>query len=402
MSTTKLYIRFSLIISRLNKKGLTAVQCRITYNKHRKDFATGLFVNPNYWNSKKQKLLDSSEQDEYINIQISLIKNKINKAFLMLQIQEEPFTVNDIYNIFKGKSLEKDMGVIEVYDLYNERIKRLIGKEIVLVTYQKYLESERHLKDFIRHQFKTSDKPLRELKMNFIIDYNYYLQTEKNMQQSTVNKTIQRFRKVVKFAIGNDYLDKDPFLLYRAKTVKKEIVFLTKEELKKLEEQTFEIKRLEVIKDCFVFCCYTGLAFKEMVSLQKKHIVKGYDGEDWIKMKRQKTQKELSVPLLPKAKKILRKYASDHDQLLPITSNARFNGYLKEIADVVGIEKKLTHHMARRTFATTVLLFNNVPMEVVSELLGHTKLATTQQSYGKIVQKKVSEEMKRLNKKLTP
>ncbi len=203
-------------------------------------------------------------------------------------------------------------------------------------------------------------------------------------------------RKVVKFAIGHDYLDKDPFLLYRAKLVKKEVVFLSVEELKKLERQTFHIKRIEIIKDCFVFWCYTGLAFKEMVSLKRENIVKGYDGEDWIKMKRQKTQKELSVPLLPKAKKILRKYVSENDQLLPVTSNARFNAYLKEIADVVGIEKRLTHHVARRTFATTVLLFNNVPMEVVSELLGHSKMATTQQSYGKIVQKKVGEEMKRL------
>ncbi len=232
--------------------------------------------------------------------------------------------------------------------------------------------------------------------MSFINEYTYYLKTVKNFQHSTLNKAIQRMRKVVKFAIGHDYLDKDPFLLYRAKSVKKELVFLSVEELKRLEKSTFKIKRLEVIKDCFVFCCYTGLAFKEMVSLRREHIVKGYDGEDWIKMKRQKTQKELSIPLLPRAKKILRRYISDGDQLLPVTSNARFNGYLKEIADLVGIEKRLTHHVARRTFATTVLLFNNVPMEIVSELLGHSKMATTQQSYGKIVQRKVGEEMRRI------
>ena len=207
-------------------------------------------------------------------------------------------------------------------------------------------------------------------------------------------------RKVVKFAIGHDYLDKDPFLLYKAKSVKKEVVFLSVDELKNLEQQTFEIKRLEVIKDCFVFCCYTGLAFKEMSSLKKEHIVKGFDGRDWIKIKRQKTLKTLSIPLLPKAKKIIRKYASESDNVLPVTSNARFNGYLKEIADVVGIKKRLTHHVARRTFASTVLLYNNVPMEVVSELLGHTKLATTQQSYGKIVQRKVGEEMNRVNSRI--
>jgi integrase len=396
MTSIKLYIRFIVKAKELTKKGLAPVRCRLTYNKNRKDFSTGLSVNPEYWDPQKQRLLDQSDQEEIVNMQLSLIRNKLNKAFLMVQIKEESFGVNDIYTIFIGKSLEKDMGILEVWDLHNERIEKLIGKEIVLVTYQKYLESQRHLKDYIRHQFKTSDKPLRELKMSFINDYNYYLKTVKNFQQSTLNKAIQRMRKVVKFAIGHDYLDKDPFLLYKAKSVKKEVVFLSVEELKKLEKQTFNIRRIEVIKDCFVFCCYTGLAFKEMVSLRKEHIVKGYDGEDWIKMKRQKTQKELSIPLLPKAKKILKKYASKSDQLLPLTSNARFNAYLKEIADVVGIEKRLTHHMARRTFATTVLLFNNVPMEVVSELLGHSKMATTQQSYGKIVQRKVGEEMKRL------
>jgi len=396
MNTNKIHIRFIVNKRRLNAAGLTPIKCRLTYNKNRKDFSTGITVNPDHWDPKKQRLLDQSDQEETTNIQLSLIENKISKAFLMLQVGEEPFSVNDIYNQFKGKSLKQDMGIVEVWDLHNERIEKLIGKEIVLVTYQKYLESQRHLKDFIRHQYKVSDKPLRGLKMSFINEYVYYLQTVKNFQQSTLNKAIQRMRKVVKFAIGHDYLDKDPFLLYRAKSVRKELVFLTVEELQRLEKQTFNIMRIQVIKDCFVFCCYTGLAFKEMVSLRRENIVKGYDGEDWIKMKRQKTQKELSIPLLPKAKKILRRYRSKDDQLLPVTSNARFNGYLKEIADVVGIEKRLTHHVARRTFATTVLLFNNVPMEVVSELLGHSKMATTQQSYGKIVQKKVGEEMAKI------
>ncbi len=174
------------------------------------------------------------------------------------------------------------------------------------------------------------------------------------------------------------------------------------EELKKLEEKTFKIKRIQIIKDCFVFCCYTGLAFKEMTNLKKEHLVKGHDGMDWLRIKRQKTNKTVSIPILPKAQRIIDKYESDSEYVLPVTSNARFNSYLKEIADVVGLTKNLTHHMARRTFARTVLLYNDVSMEIVSELLGHMKLATTQQSYGKIVQKRVGEEMKWLNEKLTP
>ena len=167
--------------------------------------------------------------------------------------------------------------------------------------------------------------------------------------------------------------------------------------MKNLEDKTFEIKRIQVIKDCFIFCCYTGLAFKEMSNLKKEHLVIDNSGMNWIKIKRQKTNKTLSIPILPKAQMIIDTYMTEENEnILPKISNSNFNAYLKETANLCGITKKLTHHMARRTFASTVLLYNNVPMEIVSELLGHTKLTTTQQSYGKIVQKKVGEEMMRL------
>jgi len=300
MNTIKLYIRFIFNKNRLNLNGNVLIKCRLTYNKKRKDFSTGISVNPDYWDPKKQRLLDKSDQEETINMQLSLIKNKLSKAFLMLQIKEEAFSVNDIYNLFQGKSLEKDMGIIEVYNLHNERIERLIGKEIVQVTYDKYLESLKHLKSFILWKYKTTDKPLRGLKMGFIQDYDFFLKSEKNMQLSTLNKAIQRFRKVLKFAIGHDYLDKDPFLLYKVKTVKKEIVFLTKEELSKLENHKFKLPRLQMIKDCFVFCCYTGLAFKEMSNLRKSNIKKEY--ENHLKKLARKYPDKFSVKITSKSK----------------------------------------------------------------------------------------------------
>ena len=168
MNTIKLHIRFIVNKKRLNSGGFATIRCRLTFNKQRKDLSTGLSVNPDYWDPKKQRLSDQSDQKETTNMQISLIEHKISKAFLMLQVKEEPFTVQDIYDAYKGKTLEMDMGILEVWDLHNERMERLIGKEIVYVTYQKYLESQRHLKDFIRHQYKESDKPLRGLKMSFI------------------------------------------------------------------------------------------------------------------------------------------------------------------------------------------------------------------------------------------
>ena len=195
--------------------------------------------------------------------------------------------------------------------------------------------------------------------------------------------------------MAENYLDKAPFILYKTKTVRTEVVFLSTDELKLLEEHVFTQPRLQFIKNLFVFSCYTGLPYRELMDLKQSNIVKGYDGNLWIKMKREKTSKELSIPLLPKALGILDKY-SNEGLVFPRISNQKYNSYLKEIADLVEIDKRLTTHMARRTFASTVLLYNDVPMEIVSELLGHSSMKITQDSYGKVVQKRISLEMERL------
>ncbi len=200
-------------------------------------------------------------------------------------------------------------------------------------------------------------------------------------------------------AISEDYLAKDPFMLYKPKRVKKEVVFLSPEQLKKLEETDFKIKRIQYIKDLFIFCCYTGLGFKEMSELKKKGVKKEFDGELWLNIHRNKTGKMYKVPLLPKAKEIMDMYQNDGDFVFEGVSNTKFNAYLKEIVDVVGIEFNLTHHIARKTFASTVLLYNDVPMEIVSKLLGHSSVKITQDSYGKIVEKKISEEILKLKGK---
>ncbi|MCK0179696.1 site-specific integrase [Flavobacteriaceae bacterium S0862] len=327
---------------------------------------------------------------------MSLIRTKLNQAFLFLQVNEVNFDVHDIYQQYKGKPLKKERGVVEVYDMHSLRIKKLIGIDIQMVTYKKYLESGKHLKDFIKHKYKQKDVKLKTLRSSFIDDYVYFLKVEKKFQQSTLNKAVQRFRKVIKYAVAEDYLAKDPFMLYSPKTFKKPVVFLSPEQLKKLEETTFSIVRIQQIKDMFVFCCYTGLGFSEMKYLKMKQITVEFDGELWINVNRQKTNKDFKVPLLPKAKEIMELYENDTDYVFPSVSNTKFNAYLKEIANVVGIEFNLTHHIARKTFASTVLLYNDVPMEIVSKLLGHSKLQTTQDHYGKVVERRISDEMGRL------
>ena len=241
---------------------------------------------------------------------------------------------------------------------------------------------------------------LTNLNLNFIDEFEFYLKTEKDHQQITVNKVIQRLKGVFKSAVGEQLIDKNPFYGHRPKRVKNKVIYLTQEELKLLENKPIKQVRLDMIRDCFVFCCYTGLAYKEMANLKSEHIKKGFDGLKWIQMTREKTDKIISIPLLPKPLQLLNKYKDlKCENLLPIVSNQRFNSYLKEIAAIVGVNKNLTHHMARKTFASTVLLYNDVPMEIVSELLGHSSLKITQAHYGKVVQSKVSEQMINLSKK---
>ncbi len=395
-------ILFLIQNSKLNKRGTTPIRCRLTIDKSRKEFSTGIFVHPEYWSKEKQKVLDPGENSETVNSQISLIKQKLSRAFLMLQIQEDPFDVEDIYKIYSGENVKKEMGVMAVYEEHNSYYKKLIGKDIKEVSWQKFENTKGHLKKFIHWKFKKKEVKLSSLKFQFIKDFEYYLRTEENMQQSTINKTLQRFKKMINFAIAQEYLDRNPFLMHKPKAVRKEVVYLSKDELSHLQKKELGNKRLEEVRDCFIFCCYTGLAFKEMCNLRKEHIVKGEDGKNWIRLKRQKTGKTISVPLLPVAQKIIEKYNGivPEGRVLPSKTNAHFNAYLKEIAGLCEFKINLTHHIARKTFATTVLLLNDVPIEIVSKLLGHSRIGITQAHYGQILEEKVQSEMERLSSKL--
>lgn len=399
VKTMKIHILFVLNKSKVNSKGFCPIGCRITYNKKRKAFSTGLFVSPKHWNSRKQKILDSFEKSEFSNKQLSLISNAINQAFLILQIQEKDFTVEDVYKLYKGEKLEKEYHTVEYFESYLEKLKSLIGIDLKQSTWNKFYYVKNDLVNFIKWKFKTNDYPLKKLQLQFLYDFEYYLKTVKKQKQVTINKSIQRFRKPIKVAVAENYLDKDPFALFKPKRVKKEIVFLTKDELSSLEKYEFSQKRLQFVKNLFVFCCYTGLPYIELMNLKHNNIIDGFDGNKWIKIKRVKTSKELSIPLLPKALEILN-YYNEEVFVFPRISNQKYNSYLKEIASVLGTEKNLTTHIARKTFATTILLYNDVSMEIVSELLGHSNMSITQAHYGKVVQRKVSEEMNKLNNKL--
>ena len=401
MNNYKLRILFVIANNRSRKDGTVPLFCRLTYNKKRKQFATGKFINPELWNNSRQLFKPPNEENNNINTQLSLIKSKINRAFLLLQVKELDFDVDDIYNQFIGKSTTAEKTLLEAFDYHINGMQKLVDIDVKQVSVEKYNQSLVHVKAFLKFKYSKNDYLLKDLKLQFLYDFEYYLKTEKKFM-NTVYKTTQRLRRVVRVSIGAEYLVKDPFILHKASKPKKQVIYLSEPELKALEKHEFSQERLQHVKDMFVFCCYTGLGYQEMSSLEAKHIIKGFDGNLWVEMVRQKTDKKVSIPLLPKALELMEKYAEGTPKefkRFPPISNQKFNSYLKEISAILGIEKNLTHHIARKTFATTVLLFNNVPMEIVSELLGHSNMNITQAHYGKVVQKKVSDAIHKLYKK---
>ena len=291
----KIYIRFVISKSRSRKDGKAPILCRITFAEKRKEFSTGIFVLVKYWNSKKQKILDTEEQSTYSNTQLSLIKQKVNEAFLMLQIQKKEFNANDIYSLYKGEKPKNELGIIEYYQQYLDKSKKLIDIEMQQSTWNKFKYIKKDLERFIFWNYKQKDMLLSKLNKAFINDFEYYLMTERKKKQITINKDVQRFKKVVKSAHSYDLISKYPFYNHKPKKVVNQVVYLTTEELKTLENYTFSQVRLQQVKDLFVFCCYTGLAYLEMKNLKRENINIGFDNNLWITMIRKKTNKTISI-----------------------------------------------------------------------------------------------------------
>jgi len=257
-----------------------------------------------------------------------------------------------------------------------------------------------HSRDFISWKYKADDIDIFKLNHEFITDFEYWLKSVRNIGHNTAIKYLATFKKIVIICIKNGWLPRDPFHAYKMSKREVDRTALTAEELSKISKKKFDHERLGQVRDIFLFCCYTGLAYIDVFKMSRSEIITGIDGEKWLVIKRQKTDSPSRIPLLPQALSILKKYDKDPQceikgQLLPVLSNQKMNSYLKEIAVLCRINKVITFHLARHTFATTVTLTNGVPMESVSKMLGHRNLKTTQQ-YAKIVDVKVSEDMKKL------
>jgi site-specific recombinase XerD len=307
-------------------------------------------------------------------------------------------------NILNGTK-ERQRFLIPIFQEHNNKIKELLGIEYAPGTLERYETSLKHTKNFLIWKYNISDIDISKIDHAFITDYEFYLRSVRKCANNTAVKYIKNFNKIIKLCLANDWLDKNPFSNYKSKVKEVERVYLSEEEIQNIINKDFKTERLSLVRDIFLFSCFTGLAYIDVKNLTKSHISIGIDGDKWIFTHRQKTETASKIPVLPVTQMIIDKYenhphAINEEKLLPILSNQKMNAYLKEIAAVCEIEKELTFHIARHTFATTITLTNGVPIESVSKMLGHKNLRTTQH-YAKVLDKKVSEDMKILRDKFS-
>lgn len=396
-------------ITRVNKarNGLLPLYARISVDSHRVEVSLKQWIYPDNWNDVKGSAKGKSEEIRTLNTYLEKVRSQITECYQELQLKKKLVTADAVKDMFCG-SEEKDHSLMSLFDYHNSEMKSTLEWG----TLKNYFSTKKYFEKYLKEKFRTSDIYLSQLNYKFLTDYERFMKDYKPLDhhkpcgQNTIMKHIERLRKVVNLAIKNEWLDRDPFMKFKASFTKTTRQFLTINELTAIEAKEFKISRLQHAKDLFVFSCYTGLAYIDVFNLTPLNMCLGIDGEYWINTCRKKTDQPVRIPILPKAMEIIEKYKTHpavvaKGKLLPTFSNQKLNSYLKEIADLCGIEKPLTFHIARHTFATTITLTNGVPIETVSKLLGHTSIKTTQ-IYAKVIEQKVSEDMRLLRQKMQP
>jgi site-specific recombinase XerD len=399
---TKVSILFYAKKAKASVNGLLPIYTRITVNGKRIELSTNRFVETSKWSVEAGKMKGSSEEARSINSHLTLLKSQIIDAQMELIHKKIPVTTESLKSKILGVD-EKARMLVPIFQDHNNKIKELVGKEYASGTLERYTTSLKHTIEFLEWKYSVSDIEISKINHAFITDYEFYLRSVRNCANNTAVKYIKNFNKIIKICLANDWLEKNPFANYKSKVREVERTYLSEEEIQSIIEKDFKTERLSLVRDIFLFSCFTGLAYIDVKNLTKSHISIGIDGEKWIFTHRQKTESASKIPVLPVTQIIIDKYenhpqCNNENKLLPILSNQKMNAYLKEIAGVCEIEKELTFHIARHTFATTITLTNGVPIESVSKMLGHKNLRTTQH-YAKVLDKKVSEDMKILRNK---
>jgi site-specific recombinase XerD len=318
-----------------------------------------------------------------------------------LYVTGKPFTARHIRKLMQGEELEPAKMLSMAWNYQLNYIFGLLGKDYSKATLQKYQAGYKALKKFLKLKYQTEDIRLDKLDHQFIKDYEYYLKTDHGVQNNTAIQIIKKLRTIVHIAMDFGWIKHDPFIAHRMKSTEVHRDYLSGEELARLAIKGFSKKRVSLVRDIFLFSCYTGLSYADTVKLSAKDLVLDV-GETWIQTRRVKNNNRVRVPLLAPALALLKYYENDprtpEGRLFPIISNQKANAHLKDISKEIGLTKGLTFHCARHTFATTVTLTNGVPMETVGQMLGHKSIRSTQH-YARVTDTKVHLDMQKIKAK---
>ena len=378
------------------KNGEVMIMARITIDGKLCQFSTKQSILPENWNiaAGKAKGKDAGR----INALLEDIKASLNNIYHEQQRRDNYVTAEKVKNEFLGHS-EKHETILDLFKKHNDDVKQLVGISKTIATYRKYEVTRRHLAEFIQSKYNISDIAINEITPMFITDFELYLRTTCKCSYNTTAKFMQFFKRIILIARNNGILIGDPFANYKIRLEKVDRGYLTEDEIKIILKKKMVSERLENVKDLFIFSCFTGLAFSDIHGLRKEHIVEDSNGVRWIRKGRQKTKIMCNIPLMEVPLKILEKYSTNeycrkHGVLFPVLCNQKMNACLKELADICGIKKTLTTHVARHTFATFALA-NGVSIESVAKMLGHTNVQMTRH-YARVLDRTVIREMSQI------
>lgn len=396
-------IIFYIRKSRLNKNGEATIYLRITVKGHRADIATHQWVKPEAWSATANKVLGNSEGIKTINHHLKALETKALRFINSCELQEVEVSADRVKNYMMGVS-ETKRTLIEAFEHHNQRMKTLIGQEYAAGTYARFDIALKKVRAFLLHNYKAKDILLKDLNHAFITNFDYYLKNNDKVSNNTSMMYIKRLKRVVRIALDLEWIDRDPFARFKCSFKDTNRSFLTMDEINRITESSLTIRSLDEARDFFLFACYTGLSYTDIKILTPADVTIGIDGNRWITIFRKKTGVRSSIPLLPEVIRIIKNYenhpvSNNRGVLLPIPSNQQMNKMLKDLAIMCKIGKHLTCHVARHTFATSVTLGNDVPLETVSNLLGHKSVKTTQ-IYARIVDTKIAHDMTRLKQTL--
>lgn len=402
MANHQLFISFYLNKHRIDKQGECPVSMRITVNGQREVVNTGVSTEAKSWDSNKGRIKGKSPEVHSRNNLLNAWSTKTTAIYTDLVNSGMPLSSTFIKNKLLGAD-DKTTTLMEVVIMHNAYVNKKVDIEVCKATHTKYETLRKKLQSYIQQEYGRSDLFLKELNQKFVIGFELYLKVDDKIAHNTTIKYVQFLKRIINFAIANEYIQHNPFSGFKCTFLPVYRECLTQEEVDALLAKEIPVKRLAVVRDVFAFSIYTGLAYADVKKLKQSEIVKGFDGGWWVQTFRAKTNTRVPIPLLPKALELAQKYLAEDISpaglVFPVPSNQKVNAYLKEIADLCGISKRLTYHLSRHTFSTTICLSNGVPIETVSKMLGHTNIKTTQ-IYSKVLDLKISGDMKQLEQKI--